>query len=177
MEISLREHIEKLGFGRALLSADLTTARVGFENGIACFEPYSWFKRAKSGHRLHIAKAIPPGTKVHFLESLRYDVLPDPRIWHLFRNPIVVTQFFIMKFLAKVFNEDQQMKDMCQMQGMLDSYSNPPFSEFPFGEALTVVCVDRLTATYLQESGMAWTIPHYALSTVNQISVFCEDRD
>ena len=76
-EVSLREHLAELGWGFEYLNRDGSIARAGLFQGAPCFEPFDAHRRTLDGKRLPINQALPSGTRIKFLPSLKFDVLPN----------------------------------------------------------------------------------------------------
>lgn len=171
-EISLRQYLSELGWKSAYLGNHGAVARVGRSQGHACFEPFGFFQRRFTTERMKIAQAFPPGTRIKFLCSLKFDVISDPQFWHYVAHPLAgLMRFFLGIFMLFSGKSTKDFENMCQLEGDVELYPNPRFSEFPFDQILTVQLVEALSITLLEENGQTWRLPHVDLATVNQITV------
>lgn len=171
-EVSLREHLAELGWGFECLSRGGDVARVGRFQGAPCFEPFSTVRRMIGGKRLPIHKALPPGTKVRFLPSLKFDVLPNPSLWYCITHPLVGLLWLVAFIGVKLSGHHvSDFQNMPQLQGDVKMFDNPPFSEFPFDQPLMVKGIDAHAVSLLGEDGVKWTLPAVSFATVKQITV------
>lgn len=171
-EISLREHLAELGWGFEYLNRDGAIARAGLFQGAPCFEPFGAFRRTLGGKRLPINQALPLGTRIKFLPSLKFDVLPNPSLWHCITHPLaglfVLVALIAMKLSGQKVSDYQNMP---QLQGDVELFTNPPFAEFPFDQPLTVNGIAGYGVVLVGEDGASWTLPGCSFATVKQIVV------
>lgn len=171
-EVSLREHLADLGWGFENLNRDGAIARAGLFQGAPCFEPFGAFRRTLGGKRLPIIQALPPGTRIKFLPSLKFDVLPNPSLWYCITHPLsgllALVALIVMKLSGQNVSEFQNMP---QLEGDVGLFANPPFAEFPFDQPLTVNGIDRYGVVLVGEDGARWTLPGVSFATVKQITV------
>lgn len=171
-EISLREHLADIGWGIEYLSRGGDYARVGRHDGVPCFEPFGAFRRGLSGKRLPIHQALAPGTTIKFLPSLKFDVLPNPKMWYYISHPLVGLFGLVVFIATKLSGQNvSDFQNMPQLQGDVEMFANPPFSEFPFDRPLTVNGLDQNAVSLLCEDGVRWTLPTVSFTTVKQIAV------
>lgn len=171
-EISLREHLADLGWDFAYLSRGGDIARVGRFQSAPCFEPFGVFRRNFGGKRLPIHQALPPGTRIKFLSSLKFDVLPNPSLWYCITHPLVGMLGLVAFIGTKLSGQNVgDYQNMPQLQGDVEMFANPPFSEFPFDKPLTVQAVDGYAVLLVSEDGVRWAIPAVSFATVKQIAV------
>ena len=79
-EISLRQHVESIGWGERYLDKTGHFAREGLKSWSSCLEPFNFLQRLLTRKRLPILQIIPLGTRINFLKSLKYDIVgSDPR--------------------------------------------------------------------------------------------------
>lgn len=125
-EISLGEHLADLGWDFAYLSRGGDSARVGRVHGALCFEPFGVFQRTLGGKRLPIHQALPSGTQIKFLPSLKFDVLPNPSLWDCITHPLdgmfTLVAFIVIKLSGRNVSDYQNMP---QLQGCVDLFANP----------------------------------------------------
>jgi hypothetical protein len=57
------------------------------------------------------------------------------------------------------------------LQGDVEMFANPPFSEFPFDQPLTVKGIDAHAVSLVGDDGVRWALPAVSFATVKQISV------
>lgn len=171
-EISLREHLAELGWGFEYLSSSGDIARVGKFQGAACFEPFGALRRSFDGRRLPIHQALAPGTTIKFLSSLRFDVVPNPSLWRCVTHPCVGLMALVAFISIKLSGQNvTDFQNMPQLQGDVEMFANPPFSEFPFDQPLTVKGVDAFAVSLVDENGVRWTLPAASFATIKQITV------
>ena len=171
-EVSLREHLAELGWGFEYLSRGGDIARVGRFQGAPCFEPFGTFRRILGRKRLPILQALPLGTTVKFLPSLKFDVLPNLSLWHCITHPLVGLFGLVAVVATKLSGQNvSDFQNMPQLQGDVEMFPNPPFSEFPFDQPLTVRGFDAYGISLLTQDGVRWTLPAVSFATVKQITV------
>ena len=171
-EVSLREHLAELGWGFAYLSRGGDIARVGRFQSAPCFEPFGAFRRTLGGKRLPIYQALPPGTRIKFLTSLQFDVLPNPSLWYCVTHPLVGLLGLVALIGTKLSGQNvSDFQNMPQLQGDVEMFANPPFSEFPFDKPLTVQGIDAYAVSLVGEDGVGWMLPAVSFATVKQITV------
>lgn len=159
MDVSLRQHLEKLGWDDQFLNKTGRFARIGLKNGSPCLEPYSRLQRILTSRRLPIVQIIPPGTQVKFLKSLKHELLGSGPRFSLYRLLLSIVSFFSHQDLSKV----------SAFEGLIEEQSR--FDQFPFDEWLTVIMVSDFDASYTLHDGQVWTISHLALTEVTQIEI------
>ena len=171
-EVSLREHLAELGWGFEYLSRSGDFARVGRFQSAPCFEPFGALRRTLDGKRLPIHRALPPGTRIKFLSSLKFDVLPNPSCWDCIRHPLAGLLFLLALMSAKLSGQNvSDFQNMPQLHGDVELFANPPFSEFPFDKPLTVQGIDAVAVLLVGENGVRWMLPASSFSTVKQVTV------
>lgn len=171
-EVSLREHLTELGWGFEYLSSSGDIARVGRFRGAPCFEPFGALRRIISRKRLPIHQALPPGTMIKFLSSLKFDVVPNPSLWYCVTHPLSGLIFLVVVIGTKLSGQNvSDFKNMPQLMGDVEMFSNPSFAEFPFDQPLTVSEIGAYGVSLLGESGVRWTLPAVSLATVKQITI------
>ena len=171
-EISLREHLAQLGWSFDYLSRGGDIARVGRFQGAPCFEPFGVFRRTLGGKRLPIHQALPLGTTIKFLPSLKFDVLPNPSLGYCITHPLVGLLRLVAIIGMKLSGQNvRDFQNMPQLQGDVEMFANPPFSEFPFDMPLTVKGIDAYAILLVGEDGVVWMLPAVSFATVKQITV------
>jgi len=171
-EVSLREHLAELGWGFEYLSPGGDIARVGRFQGAACFEPFGIFRRTLGGKRLPIHQALSLETTIKFLPSLKFDVLPNPSLWYCITHPLLGLLALVAFTGTKLLGQNvSDFQNMPQLQGDVEMFTNPPFSEFPFDQPLIVKGIDAYAVSLLGEDGLRWTLPAVSFATVKQITV------
>ena len=60
---------------------------------------------------------------------------------------------------------------MPMMRGYVEQFENPPFSEFPFDQPLTLKGIEWNGIWLVGEDGVKWSLPIVSLATVTQIAV------
>ncbi len=171
-EISLQQHLATLGWDFKYLNHDGSIARVGRSQGQPCFEPFGAIRRVLDDNRLPIHHALKVGTKLMFLPSLKFDVLPNPSLWYCITHPLTGLFGLVALVTTKLAGQNvSDFQNMPQLQGDVEMFTNPPFSEFPFGQTLTVKGIDGYAVALACENGVCWTLPPISFATVKQITV------
>jgi len=171
-ELSLREHLAELGWSFENLNRTADIARVGRLDGAPCFEPFGAMRRAIGGKRLPIHQALPPGTTVKFLSSLKFDVLPNPSVWYCITHPLVGLLGLLAWISTKLSGQNvSDFENMPQLRGDVEMFANPPFSAFPFDKPLTIKGIDAYAISLVSEDGVMWSLPPVSFATVKQITL------
>ncbi len=171
-EVSLREHLAELGWGFEYLNRDGSIARAGLFQGAPCFEPFDAHRRTLDGKRLPINQALPSGTRIKFLPSLKFDVLPNPSLWYCITHPLLGLFGLVALIGTKLSGQNvSDFQNMPQLQGDVELFANPPFAEFPFDRPLTANGIDGYGVLLVGEDGTRWTLPGVSFATVKQITV------
>lgn len=117
-------------------------------------------------------QALPPGTTIKFLSSLKFDVMPNPSLWYCVTHPLVGLLALVALTVTKLSGQSvSDFQNMPQLQGDVGMFTNPPFSEFPFDQPLTIKTIDWYAISLHGKNGVTWTLPPMSLATVKQITV------
>lgn len=60
---------------------------------------------------------------------------------------------------------------MTQLQGDVALYANPPYSEFPFDQPLTITSVSSYAVSLVTDDGTIWMLSAVSFATVKQITI------
>ena len=171
-EVSLREHLAEVGWDFENLSPGGDIARVGRCQGASCFEPFGAVRRALSARRLPIHQALPIGTRIKFLSSLKFDVLPNPTLWHCITHPLHGLIWVVLVVVTKLSGQSvSDFDSMTQLEGDVALYTNPLYSEFPFDQPLTITNVGSYAVSLLTDDGKIWMLSASSFATVKQITI------
>lgn len=97
-------------------------------------------------------------------------------MWYCITHPLV--GLFVLVALTKLSGQSvSDFQNMSQLQGDVEMFANPPFSEFPFDQPLTVnhlLTVNGVGAyavSLVSDDGARWTLPAVSFATVKQIAI------
>lgn len=162
-EISMRQHLENLGWHAKYLDDTGCYARCGIKNSASCIEPYSFFQRVLTRKRLPIKEVTPCGMRVKFLKSLKHEMCGPISI---FSHPF---GWIFFKLIEVFTGSDASTQPI--FMGLLNERNQCDFDEFPFDEWLTVGVVLDLETMYEDPCDKIWTINHAALMQVTQVEI------
>lgn len=151
-EISMRQHLEALGWGERYLDDSGRFARVGVKKWASCLEPFNRLQRILTRKRLPITEVISPGMRVKFLRSLKHESVGSG------------TFVRIMSFIS-----GRDMTNQPMFLGFIEQQHD--FDQFPFDEWLTVSWVESFDAHYRDSDSRIWTVSHIALMNVTQVEI------
>jgi len=162
-EISMRQHLENLGWHAKYLDDYGIYARVTIKNGASFLVPHSRLQRLLTRRRLPIKEVTPLGMRIKFLKSLKYEMCGPISI---FSHPF---GWFFFKILEFFLGEDPNTLPM--FIGSLNERDQPNFDQFPFDEWLTVVELLKFEIMYKDSNDKIWTISNIPLTSVTQVEV------
>jgi hypothetical protein len=140
--VSMKQHLAALGWNATNLSWDGRVARLDLVSGEACFVPFRRLRRWFSAKRLPVKQILVPGMRVIFPRSLDHETFAISGVLG-----------FIAGLFLKLSN--QRPESLSVFNGFVTDVPNPPYSTFPFNQALTVKEVQKFRALYEdQEAGL-----------------------
>lgn len=158
-EISMRQHLEALGWGERYLDDSGRFARLGVKKWSSCLEPFSRLQRILTRKRLPITEIISPGVRVKFLRSLKHEIVGSGPIFSIFG--------LFVRIMSFISGRDVTNQPM--FMGLIEEQHD--FDQFPFDEWLTVASVRSFDTRYNAPDGRIWTVNHIALTNVTQVEI------
>ncbi len=164
--ITLREHLQKLGFGDEMLDQSCEHARLGVDSFTreACFEPLNKALRVGYYKQLLITDVMAWGMRVQFAKSILEETLEHSPKW-----------FTAMVRLWDFVTRANSLKNPVFYGWLRGASHNRTITDFPFDQLLTVRgTVGFGDRQYEQDDGTIWLIAHGALSSVQHIKILYE---
>ncbi len=164
--ITLREHLQNLGFGDEMLDhsrehARLDVSRVTY---LACFEPFNKALRVGYYKQVQIIDVMDLGMRVQFAKSILEETLEHSPKW-----------FTAMVRLLDFVTKANLLKTAVFYSCVRSVSHNKTITDFPFDQLLTVRGSDDFgKMRYQQDNGTIWVIAHDALINVRHIKILYE---
>jgi len=173
MDISLKQHLENIGWDKRFLSRDGCFARITSRDFSPCFEPFSWWRRLYV-KPLPLEEVFPDRMKIKFLKSLKYETLER----RYFMVWLMMPYFWLKDIWPKEFLARSVFKEYLNVDTKKD---HPLFSEFPWDQYLRVFRLEHSMAysngmDFTQEYGKFWNIGFIPLTYVTQIEILVDDK-
>jgi hypothetical protein len=162
---SLKVVLESLGFARFVPTPTGICAQIGLIDGRA-----AWVHTPNDSFGVPVSSVLAPESIVQFHKPLENLRLPDPGAHTLFSNPILTVLFWSLRLVSP--RQYERQRTMSEFQIALAEYPpNPPYSEFPYDQPLTVEKTFQTSAQFKDTAGRNWVIPLHVLANVEHVSI------